>query len=769
MIDNEKEAYELIKALKQHLPMRAYATPPLVQALRGQGAGIKVNDAVTIDSALYLGDEGGVACSIRLPGAKTVVVTSITHLRIDGDHPLATRIQAYQVRRSQRLLGPASRSSSKSRASLATKPKRQRARVARNAAAQKSDLMLRLKTARSYWESGDYKRAAHSFREVFDLQHDDPCFSRYWLASCLFQLGSFDELDKLLQQRDDHSGIWRFAQALEAFRLNGDTEDAQRLLVEADHLEPGFEQYLLRDKVADARREVRFEAGDAERAFGCARLFLPAWRAVPGAAAWARRVLKVPPTGADPDDVPRRFPRDELRALPLRRETWQVGMMPYPGEPRDESDRQHKSMWLFGVANVGGQEIRGMTVIDRPLAETSVWNQMIASFLNPIEGDPALPSTLIVCRREFCAAWEPLLSEIGVRCRHETDPQPVGQLLEAMGHAMEKRALPPAQDLDIREFPQSDAVWQADFIHSPAWVMNEQEGAYRPWSVLVLEKSRSIALTLAHTPGDPTPEMLLEFLVRTMARPGGDSAQRPRLVEVSDSDCYDYLRPRLEAAGVACRLVDELSEFSDFCLSLARSVDGSEKCALADGQGVTRAHMESFYEAADYYFREAPWRRVPGEVPIEIRCTDPPMGTRFAIVLGRTGVQLGLCIYDDWETTRAMIGGYAEPDDIRTLAVCYDEAQIMSAVDLQLIERLGWPIGTPEAWPAVMRLEPHHMPRSASAEELVFLDACLRAIPDFIKAKASSQIRQVETGTRKVELHLACDGPSNKRIFHFLK
>ncbi len=127
--------------------------------------------------------------------------------------------------------------------------------------------------------------------------------------------------------------------------------------------------------------------------------------------------------------------------------------------------------------------------------------------------------------------------------------------------------------------------------------------------------------------------------------------------------------------------------------------------------------MESFYEAAEYYFRTAPWSRVPGEVPIEIRCSDPPMGTRFAIVLGRTGVQLGLCIYDDWETARAVIAGYAAADDSRALVVCYDEAQIMSAVDLQLIERLGWPIATPEAWPAVMRLEPHRLPRSASARK----------------------------------------------------
>jgi hypothetical protein len=239
-----------------------------------------------------------------------------------------------------------------------------------------------------------------------------------------------------------------------------------------------------------------------------------------------------------------------------------------------------------------------------------------------------------------------------------------------------------------------------------------------------------------------------------MARPLGKSAQRPRLVELSDSDCYDYVRPRLEAAGIACQLADELSEFNDFCLRLARSFDGSEKCALADGRGVTRAHMESFYEAADYYFKQAPWRRVPGEVPIEIRCDDLTMGTRYAIVLGRTGVQLGLCIYDDWEVTLEMLSGYATPDDNRALAVCYDEPEIMSAVDLQLIDRLGWPIATPEAWPAVMRLQSGHIPRSANVEELVFLDACLRAIPDFLKTKATSQTRQVETRTHSVALHL---------------
>ncbi len=126
MIDDEKEVYELIEMLNEQLPMRAYATPPLVKAVRHEEVEIKVNDAVEIDSVLNLGDEGGIGCAIGLWGGKTVVVTSLTHLRIDRDHPLAERIQAYQLRRSQQLGGPISRSSRKSRANLKRKRKARR-------------------------------------------------------------------------------------------------------------------------------------------------------------------------------------------------------------------------------------------------------------------------------------------------------------------------------------------------------------------------------------------------------------------------------------------------------------------------------------------------------------------------------------------------------------------------------------------------------------------------------------------------------------------
>jgi len=44
MIDDEKAVYELIEALNDHLPMRAYATPPLVEG-NSSGGGVPSGSA----------------------------------------------------------------------------------------------------------------------------------------------------------------------------------------------------------------------------------------------------------------------------------------------------------------------------------------------------------------------------------------------------------------------------------------------------------------------------------------------------------------------------------------------------------------------------------------------------------------------------------------------------------------------------------------------------------------------------------------------------
>lgn len=123
------------------------------------------------------------------------------------------------------------------------------------------------------WTCRDYGVAASGFRGALMSDAGDRHFARYWLASSLLALPPGRALDELLRERDDQTGVWRFVQALDLFRRQGDTDDARQTLADADRLEPGFKRYLLQDELVDARRPVRFDGGADERAFGCARLF----------------------------------------------------------------------------------------------------------------------------------------------------------------------------------------------------------------------------------------------------------------------------------------------------------------------------------------------------------------------------------------------------------------------------------------------------------------------------------------------------------------
>lgn len=103
-IDDYEEGQALTEKLKANLPVKVFPTKQLVQSLRQQGKSIKPNYPYEIDSVFYSGDMGGITYALKGdPTDKEVFAVSITHLKIDSDHPLASEIEAYQRKRTRRL------------------------------------------------------------------------------------------------------------------------------------------------------------------------------------------------------------------------------------------------------------------------------------------------------------------------------------------------------------------------------------------------------------------------------------------------------------------------------------------------------------------------------------------------------------------------------------------------------------------------------------------------------------------------------------------
>ena len=104
MIDNYSKALELIEKLKEHLPIIASPTKQFIQAMKDNKIEITKDQELQIDSVLYMGDEGGISCSMSMPkDSERVVVTSITHIRIPFSHPMSKEIVQYQKRRIKKL------------------------------------------------------------------------------------------------------------------------------------------------------------------------------------------------------------------------------------------------------------------------------------------------------------------------------------------------------------------------------------------------------------------------------------------------------------------------------------------------------------------------------------------------------------------------------------------------------------------------------------------------------------------------------------------
>ncbi|MBW4616480.1 MAG: hypothetical protein KME21_25065 [Desmonostoc vinosum HA7617-LM4] len=107
-IDNYNAAKALTEKLKESLPIKARAGKPFLKTLKQRGEDADPNREFEIDFVGYSGDEGGIMCGLvseaHNPENKERYVISITHLKIDSNHPLASEVQEYQRQRTRKLM-----------------------------------------------------------------------------------------------------------------------------------------------------------------------------------------------------------------------------------------------------------------------------------------------------------------------------------------------------------------------------------------------------------------------------------------------------------------------------------------------------------------------------------------------------------------------------------------------------------------------------------------------------------------------------------------
>src|SRR5262249_32867005 len=115
-------------------------------------------------------------------------------------------------------------------------------------------------------------------------------------------------------------------------------------------------------------------------------------------------------------------------------------------------------------------------------------------------------------------------------------------------------------------------------------------------------------------------------------------------------------------------------------------------------------------------------------------------GPWYAVLMGQAGMTSGLAVYDDPTTLTRVQEGDLDPEEMAEVtagwAVVFGDKNDLPQADLEAAEQRGWRVAGPQASPSAYRTDPGLQMRSPTADELHMLEACLRAVPEFVRKKS---------------------------------
>jgi tetratricopeptide (TPR) repeat protein len=630
-------------------------------------------------------------------------------------------------------------------------------------------MRAKLGLAQCLWESGQRAQAVEHYAEMLRLNPEDNQGVRFLLLSGLVDLDRDEDAQRLLQRYEhDASAEWAYTIALLAFRREGDSVVSRSLLHAAYDTNRHVPDYLVGNKGLPPVPPSYISFGDEDEAVSYAAQFLRIWRSSAGAIPWLRKTLKISLPHAPKPRKPAwsLFRHAFLRVPQASGEVWQLDVCRLPLSQTDAT--AFRPPWALVLWNRTEDTILSFEAGDAQFTAAEAWNVLIEALLRPRAGEPHRPAEVHVRRKTFLKAWQEKLRQIGIRCRICAELDGLDSVLADLLPAstsvrrfLEGPETPLAVDLDaLASLPQhAGESWQADVRRLPGWLEQGSE-LQRPWASLVTSRDEHTVLTQNLTVDSPPETWIWKNLVDAMHRPLMGEPHRPGIVEVCSETFQRVLHEPLEAIGVRCVVADDLEQIDDIFRQLGKFLSGGRATPpLVEVPGVQLDDIRGFYEAAAGYYRAAPWRLIPGDTTLKIECRKFNTHTWYGVVMGQSGLVLGLALYEDLEMLKRLFAGSGSDEEMSRqttgLSVMYGEAFEIPVGDLDAAERHGWPLAGPEAYPNPIYVNPGRSMRPPLAWELELLEGCLRAIPQFLQSGAVSDAIDVPTSRGTLTLQLA--------------
>jgi tetratricopeptide (TPR) repeat protein len=621
-------------------------------------------------------------------------------------------------------------------------------------------MRARLGLAQARWDAGLREEALDDYRDLLRLNPNDNQGVRYILTRSLLELDRDNEVERLLEEyAEEGSADWAYARALLAFRKEGESSRARQLMLKAQKENPHIPDYLTGRKPTPVELPDYVSLGGEDEAIAYVADYRGVWRATPGALAWMRKVLKLP---LGPDQEARRPAWRQVKARlsqlsQAENETWQVDAR--QSSITYEAEGGEFRPWILLVTNRTADTVLEFEVGESRPSPSDAWDYLINAMMDPRQDEPHRPMCVEVRLKTFLKAWQTKLQRVEIECVLCDELEHIDQILERMPlrpgmHADSVTGEPG----ELAALPQEPGeIWQADVRHLPTWLDQDGEPK-RPWTAMVVNRDQDLLLSNELTTEVPTADWLWKGIALALEHPAAGDPHRPAAIELR-SPFDAALRPRLEAIGIECVGAGGLDLLDRVFADLSHHMAGGDLLpGLLDVPGMQAAQVGSFFATAAEFYRRAPWRDIAWDAAIKIACDKFQSGPWYALVMGQSGMVLGVALYEDLGILQATINSSGDEESFRrtsAISVLFGEAFEMPFSDLDAIDSHQWPIAAPEAYPHAQHINPGYAVRPLLPWELSLLEAVLRTLPDFIARREPEQTVSAQTGAGVIELRLA--------------
>jgi ST7 protein len=277
-------------------------------------------------------------------------------------------------------------------------------------------MRARLGLAHSLWVAGRRDEAVQHLQDMLRLNPGDNQGVRYTLAGFLLFLDRNDDLAHLLQQySEEGSAAWTYTRALLAFRQQGDTIEARRLLKAAKKTNKFVPAYLLGEEFPSHEKPRHYRPGDESEALQYIDSFMVGWKDTPGAVGWLRQNVKSrKKTEPAQPKGPLGFIKKWLnKNLPQEADVWQADFRQMPHWIKIAGEMVRP--WTVLAASQSNDLVLAHQIPEDAPSAALLWDTLVQAMQHPAAGEPHRPTELQVRPGERWESLRPHLEEIGVR------------------------------------------------------------------------------------------------------------------------------------------------------------------------------------------------------------------------------------------------------------------------------------------------------------------------------------------------------------------